>query len=68
MVREAYDAGKSAFGSLLPFGNSVGKTDRIYMKGPGGRVEVEVAVSSVVGCQLFHSLETYKRLTRNARH
>lgn len=48
MVREAYDAGKSGFGSLLPFGHSPGKTDRIYMKGPGGRGEVEVAVSGVV--------------------
>ncbi|KAI7737192.1 hypothetical protein M8C21_009031 [Ambrosia artemisiifolia] len=48
MVREAYDAGKSGFGSLLPFGHSARKTDRIYMKGPGGRGEVEVAVSGVV--------------------
>ncbi|KAI5563707.1 hypothetical protein BDE02_14G008800 [Populus trichocarpa] len=45
MVREAYDAGKSRFGSLL--GQSPGKTDRLYMKGPGGRGEVEVAVSGV---------------------
>ncbi|XP_076925481.1 uncharacterized protein LOC143588334 [Bidens hawaiensis] len=48
MVREAYDAGKSGFGSLLPFGQSARKPDRIYMKGPGGRGEVEVAVSGVV--------------------
>ncbi|XP_071711169.1 uncharacterized protein [Rutidosis leptorrhynchoides] len=47
MVREAYDAGKSGFGSILPFGHSPGKQDRIYMKGPGGRGEVEVAVSGV---------------------
>ncbi|KAI9200114.1 hypothetical protein LWI28_002933 [Acer negundo] len=47
MVREAYDAGKSGFGSLLSFGHSSGKTDRLYMKGPGGRGEVEVAVSGV---------------------
>lgn len=47
MVRDAYDAGKSRFGSLLAFGNSPGKTDRLYMKGPGGRGEVEVAVSGV---------------------
>ncbi|KAL8197762.1 hypothetical protein R6Q57_024226 [Mikania cordata] len=53
MVREAYDAGKSGFGSLLPFGLSTHKTDRIYMKGPGGRGEVEVAVSGVVD----HSLD-----------
>ncbi|RDY03135.1 hypothetical protein CR513_13320 [Mucuna pruriens] len=57
MVRDAYDvtyipsfctaAGKSRFGSLLSGGHSAGKTDRIYMKGPGGRGEVEVAVSGV---------------------
>ncbi|KAG6703465.1 hypothetical protein I3842_07G086100 [Carya illinoinensis] len=48
MVRDAYDAGKSRFGSLLSLGHSPGKTDRLYMKGPGGRGEVEVAVSGVV--------------------
>ncbi|CAJ1973489.1 unnamed protein product [Sphenostylis stenocarpa] len=48
MVRDAYDAGRSRFGSLLSVGHSSGKTDRIYMKGPGGRGEVEVAVSGVV--------------------
>ncbi|XP_059631166.1 uncharacterized protein LOC132274036 isoform X3 [Cornus florida] len=48
MVREAYDAGKSGFGSLLSLGQYPGKRDRIYMKGPGGRGEVEVAVSGVV--------------------
>lgn len=47
MVREAYDAGKSRFGSLLSLSHSLGKTDRLYMKGPGGRGEVEVAVSGV---------------------
>ncbi|XP_021678784.2 uncharacterized protein LOC110663696 isoform X2 [Hevea brasiliensis] len=47
MVREAYDAGKSQFGSLLSLGHSPGKTDKLYMKGPGGRGEVEVAVSGV---------------------
>ncbi|XP_076948336.1 uncharacterized protein LOC143620546 [Bidens hawaiensis] len=55
MGREAYDAGKSGFGSLLPFGNSSGKTDRIYMKGPGGRGEVEVAVSGVTDQSLEES-------------
>ncbi|XP_028950417.1 uncharacterized protein LOC126604173 isoform X3 [Malus sylvestris] len=45
MVRDAYDAGKSRFGNLL--GHSPGKTDKLYMKGPGGRGEVEVAVSGV---------------------
>ncbi|KAG2400479.1 uncharacterized protein HKW66_Vig0096670 [Vigna angularis] len=47
MVRDAYDGGRSRFGSLLSVGHSSGKTDRIYMKGPGGRGEVEVAVSGV---------------------
>ncbi|KAK7352501.1 hypothetical protein VNO80_17923 [Phaseolus coccineus] len=47
MVRDAYDAGRSRFGSLLSVGHSSGKADRIYMKGPGGRGEVEVAVSGV---------------------
>ncbi|KAF4369975.1 uncharacterized protein LOC133034626 [Cannabis sativa] len=46
MVRDAYYASKSRFGSLLAaFGSPAGKSDRIYMKGPGGRGEVEVAVS-----------------------
>ncbi|XP_031376398.1 uncharacterized protein KIAA0930 homolog isoform X1 [Punica granatum] len=48
MVLEAYNAGKSQFGSLLSLGHSPGKTDRLFMKGPGGRGEVEVAVSGVV--------------------
>ncbi|KAK1366932.1 Cw7 protein [Heracleum sosnowskyi] len=48
MVREAYEEGKSGFGSLLSLGNATGKTDRIYMKGPGGRGQVEVAVSGVL--------------------
>ncbi|KAB1203960.1 hypothetical protein CJ030_MR8G001954 [Morella rubra] len=47
MVRDAYDAGKSRLGSLLSLGHSPGKTDRLYMRGPGGRGEVEVAVSGV---------------------
>lgn len=37
-------AGKSRFGSFLSRGHSPGKTDKLYMKGPGGRGEVEVAV------------------------
>ncbi|KAK3030239.1 hypothetical protein RJ639_038362 [Escallonia herrerae] len=41
-------AGKSGLGSLLSLGHSPGKTDRLYMKGPGGRGEVEVAVSGVI--------------------
>ncbi|KAL6511691.1 hypothetical protein OROGR_021288 [Orobanche gracilis] len=48
MVREAYDGGRTGFGSLLSLGHSSGRTDRIYMKGPGGRGEVEVAVSGVL--------------------
>ncbi|KAJ0967705.1 hypothetical protein J5N97_024622 [Dioscorea zingiberensis] len=47
MIREAYEAGRSRFGSLLSIGHSPGKTDRIYMRGPGGRGEVEVAVSGI---------------------
>ncbi|KAG1341779.1 hypothetical protein COCNU_05G000080 [Cocos nucifera] len=47
MVREAYDAGKSRFGSLLSIGHVQAKTDRLYMRGPGGRGEVEVAVSGI---------------------
>ncbi|XP_077233886.1 CW7 [Tasmannia lanceolata] len=47
MVREAYDAGKSRFGSLLSIGHIPAKADRLYMRGPGGRGEVEVAVSDI---------------------
>lgn len=47
-------AGRSRFGSLLSVGHSSGKTDRIYMKGPGGRGEVEVAVSGVAGKKHFY--------------
>ncbi|XP_072990392.1 uncharacterized protein [Typha latifolia] len=46
MVREAYD-GRSRFGSLLSLGSAQSKTDRLYMRGPGGRGEVEVAVSGI---------------------
>ncbi|RWR73927.1 hypothetical protein CKAN_00223600 [Cinnamomum micranthum f. kanehirae] len=46
MVRDAYDAGKSRFGSLLSVGHSA-KTDKLFMRGPGGRGEVEVAVSGI---------------------
>ncbi|KAH9616166.1 hypothetical protein KSS87_011044 [Heliosperma pusillum] len=47
MVREAFDAGRFSLGSLLSFSHSTGKADKLYMKGPGGRGEVEVAVSGV---------------------
>lgn len=55
MVRDAYDVGKSRFGSLLSLGHSSGKIDKIYMKGPGGRGEVEVAVSGVADQSLQDS-------------
>ena len=42
-------AGKSRFGSLLSIGGVPPKTDKLFMKGPGGRGEVEVAVSGVAG-------------------
>ncbi|TYI52027.1 hypothetical protein E1A91_D12G217500v1 [Gossypium mustelinum] len=57
MVRDAYDAGSSGFGSLLSMGHSSSKKCRLYMKGLGGRGEVEVAVSGVVG--LVISLTSY---------
>ncbi|KAF8689265.1 hypothetical protein HU200_042056 [Digitaria exilis] len=44
-VREAYDAGRSKFGSFL--GHDHNKLDRLYMRGPEGRGEVEVAVSGI---------------------
>lgn len=47
MVREAFDAGRSRFGSLLSIGHVSSKADRLYMRGPGGRGEVEVAVSGI---------------------
>ncbi|KAL6012908.1 hypothetical protein ACLOJK_003397 [Asimina triloba] len=53
MVRESYDAGKSRFGSLLSIGHGPAKPDRLYMRGPGGRGEVEVAVSGIAGLGLF---------------
>ncbi|KAG0488898.1 hypothetical protein HPP92_007709 [Vanilla planifolia] len=47
MVREAYEAERSMFGSLLSIANTSSKIDRLYMRGPGGRGEVEVAVSGI---------------------
>ncbi|XP_031483775.1 uncharacterized protein LOC116253138 isoform X2 [Nymphaea colorata] len=47
MVREAYDAGRSRFGSLLSIGHVPAKTEKLFMRGPGGRGEVEVAVSGI---------------------
>lgn len=49
----SFAAGKSRLGSLLSLGHSPGKTDRLYMRGPGGRGEVEVAVSGVTGKDLL---------------
>ncbi|XP_062205605.1 uncharacterized protein LOC133907560 isoform X2 [Phragmites australis] len=46
-VHEAYDAGRSKFGSFLSLGHDHTKLDRLYMRGPEGRGEVEVAVSGV---------------------
>lgn len=43
-----FAAGKSRFGSLLSVGHS-SKTDKLFMRGPGGRGEVEVAVSGIAG-------------------
>ncbi|KAF2912339.1 hypothetical protein DAI22_10g001400 [Oryza sativa Japonica Group] len=46
-VREAYNAGRSQFGSLLSLGHDQTKLDKLYMRGPEGRGEVEVAVSGI---------------------
>lgn len=46
-VHEAYDAGRSKFGSFLSLGHDHTKPDRLYMRGPEGRGEVEVAVSGI---------------------
>lgn len=45
--------GRNRFGSLLSLGHNTGKADRLYMRGPGGRGEVEVAVSGVIGTFRF---------------
>lgn len=47
MVRDAYEAGRSIFGNILSLGNASSKADRLYMRGPGGHGEVEVAVSGI---------------------
>ncbi|KAJ6939707.1 hypothetical protein NC651_006002 [Populus alba x Populus x berolinensis] len=46
--------GRETPSSLL--GQSPGKTDRLHMKGPGGRGEVEVAVSGVAGYEHYLSM------------
>ncbi|XP_006661589.1 uncharacterized protein LOC102705945 [Oryza brachyantha] len=40
-------AGRSKFGSLLSLGHDHTKLDKLYMRGPEGRGEVEVAVSGI---------------------
>ena len=42
-------AGRSKFGSFLSLGHDHTKLDRLYMRGPEGRGEVEVAVSGIAG-------------------
>lgn len=42
-------AGRSKFGSFLSLGHDNTKLDRLYMRGPEGRGEVEVAVSGIAG-------------------
>lgn len=51
-----FAAGRSRLGSLLSLSHHSGKTDKLYMKGPGGRGEVEVAVSGVEGIEHIFSL------------
>ncbi|CAL5334022.1 unnamed protein product [Camellia sinensis] len=53
---------KSGFGSLLSLGHSPGKTDKIHMKGPRGRGEVEVVVSRVVAAGLLLLLPSWLTL------
>ncbi|WVZ57851.1 hypothetical protein U9M48_008188 [Paspalum notatum var. saurae] len=43
-VREPYDASRSKFGSFLSLGHN---DTKLYMRGPKGRGEVEVAVSGI---------------------
>jgi hypothetical protein len=40
---------RSKFGSFLSLGHDHNKLDRLFMKGPEGRGEVEVAVSGIAG-------------------
>ncbi|CAL5327607.1 unnamed protein product [Camellia sinensis] len=50
MVRDANEAGKSGFRSLLSLGHSPGKTYRIHMKGSGGRGEVIAGLLQLMVC------------------
>ncbi|KAK1395960.1 Cw7 protein [Heracleum sosnowskyi] len=68
-VREASGAGKSGFSSLLSLGHTSGKMHKLDMKGPGGRGEVEVAVSSVLdgsmqGLNTYSSVKLSKKKSR----
>lgn len=42
-------AGRSKFGSFLSLGQDNTKLDKLFMRGPEGRGEVEVAVSGIAG-------------------
>ncbi|XP_017252371.1 uncharacterized protein LOC108222911 [Daucus carota subsp. sativus] len=69
IVREASDAGKSGFSSLLSIGHTSGKTHKLHMKGPGGRGEVEVAISGVLdgsmqGIPSYSSAKSSKKKSR----
>ena len=50
-------AGKPTFGSLLFLGNSQARTEKLFMRGPGGRGEVEVAVSGISGMPLVREID-----------
>jgi hypothetical protein len=42
-------AGRSKIESILSLGHDYNKADRLYMRGPEGRGEVEVAVLGIAG-------------------
>lgn len=42
-------AGRSKLGSILSLGHDNTKPDKLYMRGPEGRGDVEVAVSGIAG-------------------
>ncbi|XP_073396416.1 uncharacterized protein [Physcomitrium patens] len=47
MVRNAFEGGKMRLGGLLQQISGSGKSERLIMRGPGGRGALDVAVSSV---------------------
>ncbi|PKA66502.1 hypothetical protein AXF42_Ash003156 [Apostasia shenzhenica] len=67
MVRDAYEAGRSRLGSLLSLGNASSKIDRLYMRGPGGLGEVEVAVSGIAD-QSHQNFGSQSPLQMSKRH